>query len=488
MSFSCHELFVAIWVGREQEMERLFELRRKKTASLVVCKGRRRIGKSTFVERCAAEFDHYLAFEGLPPRDGLRRRHQLDAFAAQLSTQQQGKIPKVRIDTWPDAFRLLDSAIPASGWTLVLLDEISWMSIGDRDFAGHLKGAWDTLLSRHPRLVVVLCGSVSSWIDKNVLASPAFVGRCSLTLALDPLPLHHCNAFWRKKKVAVAEKLKLLAVTGGVPRYLEEIDPSHGAEHNVHRLCFEPGGLLFREAEQIFHDVFGRRAGTHGEILGTLVDGARTVSEIGTAMKHVPGGSLSDALDDLASAGFIQRDVSFSPRSGEPMVRAIRYRLSDNYLRFWLKYVAPRRSQIEKRLYRRGPLESLVAWDSIFGLQLENLALQSFDALRPKLGLDRTLVLNAGPYVQRKSKRRAGCQIDLLVRTKRAVYVVEIKLRQRIERGVIEEVKAKVDRLEGARDLTVRTGLLYVGELDPRVEDEDYFDFLVPFGALLDPP
>lgn len=472
-----------IYVGRDAETEQLVALSRKKTASLVVCKGRRRIGKSTFIRKCAARFDHFFAFEGLAPREGLARKHQLEAFTAQLA--RRSTLPKVAVRSWPDAFQLLDSAIPSSGSTLVLLDEISWMSIGDRDFAGHLKTAWDALASRHPRLVVVVCGSVSSWIDANVLSSPAFVGRCSLTLVLEPLALPHCNAFWRRKHVTDADKLKILAVTGGVPRYLEEIDPSESAEQNIHRLCFDPSGLLFREAEQIFHDVFGRRAEGHVELLQALVGGSRTVSEIGAALDNVPGGSLSDALEGLASAGFVHRDVSFSPKTGEHRERAIRYRLSDNYLRFWLKYVAPRRAQIEKRLYRRGPLESLVAWDSIFGLQLENLAVQSFDAVRQRLGLDRTLVLNAGPYVQRKTQRRAGCQIDLLVRTKQAVYVLEIKLRHRIERAVVDEVKAKVARLEGARDLTVRTGLLYVGELDPQVEDEDYFDYLVPFGDLL---
>jgi uncharacterized protein len=47
-----------------------------------------------------------------------------------------------------------------------------------------------------------------------------------------------CNAFWSGKKVSGAEKLKALVVTGGVPRYLQEIDPSPTAERNIHRLCF----------------------------------------------------------------------------------------------------------------------------------------------------------------------------------------------------------------------------------------------------------
>ncbi len=475
---------MALYVGRETEHDQLRQLLRKHSASLVICKGRRRIGKSTLITKFGNEVAHFLSFEGLAPRDGLTRGDQLATFAERLAMQTS--LPKVALESWPQAFQLLNSTIAMKGWTVVLLDEISWMSIGDRDFAGHLKAAWDTYLSRHSRLIVVLCGSVSSWIDRNILASPAFMGRCSLIIALEPLALPACNAFWRGKKVSGVEKLKALAVTGGVPRYLQEIDPSQTAEHNIQRLCFHPHGFLFQEAEQIFHDVFDRRAETYRRIVATLVDGSRTVSAIGAALRNERGGSLSDALEELVSAGFISRDISFVPRTGKARPRAIRYRLSDNYLRFYLKYIAPRRSQIEKRLYQRAPLETLLAWDTIFGLQLENLVFQSLDALRTELHLDRVNVLNAGPYLQPATKRRPGCQIDLLLRTKHAVYVFEIKLRDHVDRAVIDDVKEKVRRLEGARTLTVRTGLIFAGELDPRVGDDDYFDFIVPFERLLE--
>lgn len=41
---------------------------KRKKASLLVCQGRRRVGKSTFVRECAAVADHFLTFEGLAPR------------------------------------------------------------------------------------------------------------------------------------------------------------------------------------------------------------------------------------------------------------------------------------------------------------------------------------------------------------------------------------------------------------------------------------
>ena len=67
------------------------------------------------------------------------------------------------LENWPQAFQLLASLLPAAGWTVLLLDEISWMAMGEPDFAGHLKMAWDNLFSRHDRLVLVLCGA-ACWL------------------------------------------------------------------------------------------------------------------------------------------------------------------------------------------------------------------------------------------------------------------------------------------------------------------------------------
>ena len=162
------------YIGRSEERQEFRRLLQKKIASLVTVQGRRRIGKSRFITECAEEADHFLSFMGLPPREDMTRQAQLDAFADQLS--KQTKAPKLPLDGWPTAFQLLASQLPASGTVVLLLDEISWMAAGDADFAGHLKTAWDTHFSKRQRLVVVLCGSVSSWIEHNILNNTGFVG------------------------------------------------------------------------------------------------------------------------------------------------------------------------------------------------------------------------------------------------------------------------------------------------------------------------
>ena len=474
---------MALFVGREREREEFEQILRKKTASLVVCEGRRRIGKSTFVRECAKLADHFLCFEGLPPRPNLGKAEQLAAFAQGLAGQT--KAPRVALETWPQAFQLLAGFLPAAGRTVLLLDEISWMAVGDPDFAGHLKAAWDTLFSRRERLVLVLCGSVSSWIQENILNQTGFVGRCSWQFRLPPLALPACNRFWRREGVSAAEKLKILSVTGGVPRYLEEVDPAQTAEQNIRRLCFHPGGLLFREFDQIFHDIFSRRAETYRKVASTLAEGPKTISEIGAALGQDRGGTLNAVAEDLAAAGFVSREISFDPVTGQSLPRGIRYRLCDNYLRFYLRRIDPVREAVEKGLFKWTPLEAFPGWDSLMGLQFENLVLSGLPTVLAKAGLGSVPLLNAGPYCRRSTRSRKGCQIDLLIRARQSVYVFEVKFQKRIDKAVIAEVRRKVERIKPPQSLSVRTGLIFQGELHPEIEPSDYFDFLIPFEELL---
>lgn len=472
------------FIGRTRELSEFTALLRKKTASLVTCQGRRRIGKSRFIEECAGNADHFLSFSGLPPRDGMTKASQLNIFAERLAAQTRA--PRLALESWPVAMQLLASQIPAKGSVVVLLDEISWMGVGDADFAGHLKNAWDDYFSKRTGLILVLCGSVSSWIEKNILNNTAFVGRCTWQFRLEPLPLRESSRFWGRAsaRISAAEKVRVLSVTGGIPRYLEELDPGQTAEKNIQRLCFEPGGLLFNEFDQIFHDLFVRRADTHRRIVRTLVSGAKTVDRIGRALGRERGGSLSEALFELESAGFIRKDATFDPETGESSRRNFQFRLSDNYLRFYLKYVEPEKERIAKGLFRWAPLESLTAWDTISGLQFENLVLSSLDIVLERLGLMNVPVINAGPYARKKTNRRDGCQIDLLIRTKHGVYVVETKIGKFVSKSVISEVGEKVRRLKVPPSLSVRTVLIHVGDLDPEIPALDYFDHIIPVSDL----
>jgi uncharacterized protein len=473
------------YIGRVAERAEFRRLLVKKTASLVTVQGRRRIGKSRLIRECGQEADLFLTFSGLAPYPNQVMKDQLKSFASQLA--QQTSAPRVTFADWAAAFQLLANQLPHEGTAMILLDEISWMAQGDPGFSGELKNAWDLHFSKRPQLIVVLCGSVSSWIEENVLRNTGFVGRSAWSLNLGPLSLSECAEFWGKKgdRISSAEKLRVLSITGGVPRYLEEIDPARTAEQNISTLCFQPGAMLVNEFESIFHDIFSRKAASYREIVRSLVAGPQTLDQISSHLRRERGGSLGEALADLMLAGFVRQDVPFDPETGVARSREARFRLFDPFLRFHLKYIEPNQKRIAQGLLREQELERLEGWDAMMGLQFEALILANVPTVLSEMKVSPKLVLNHGPYVQRQTLRRKGCQIDLLIRTRRCLYIFEIKFRQQIEAGVISEVEDKVAALKLPRGQSFRTGLIYEGALSPQIEASEFFDYLIPAEKLL---
>ena len=187
-----------MFVGRESQMAELEALCAKHVASLVTCRGRRRVGKSTLVSRFADRIRaRFIRIEGIRPRKGLTIYDELAAFAEQLGVETRSRIPIP--ENWSEAFSMLDDKIRKNERTVVLLDEISWLGHYDPTFADKIKIAWDKQWKTHEKLIVVLCGSVSSWIKERIVDNGAFMGRRSLDRIVRELPLDRCLAFWGKK-------------------------------------------------------------------------------------------------------------------------------------------------------------------------------------------------------------------------------------------------------------------------------------------------
>ena len=56
---------------------------------------------------------------------------------------------------------------------------------------------------------------------------------------------------------------------------------------------------------------------------------------------------------------------------------------------------------------------------------------------------------------------------------------------EHIAASIVDEVREKVRRLKLPKGQSVRTGLIYCGELAPEIDGRDDFDFLVPAEKLL---
>jgi hypothetical protein len=479
-----------MFVGRKDILEDLESLWRKRTSSLVACRGRRRIGKSTlFREFARRSAEAYIEIEGLPPSEEkeMDNQDQIDHFMDSLGLATGCSVRKV--DRWLQAFAALDEQIDDTKRTVVLLDEISWMGRYDPLFPGVLWKAWETMFHRHERLIVVICGSVSSWIQKNILGSTGFAGRLSRNYVIPELSLAECVQFWGEASLRIAprEIFDVLSITGGVPRYLEEIDPGASADENIRRMCFEKGGELFRDFDSIFSPLLGESVELKRDVLALLVDGPRSGAELAESLGVGNNGRFAELLRDLKEGGFVDDDLGKNPATGGES-RVSKYRLRDNYVRFYLKYVLPHKPEIERGVFRYAALDQLPEWEAIRGLQFENLIVNNYRELIPYLHIGNSIVESAAPYRNMRALRgskRKGVQIDLLIQTPCTAYVVEVKRMNHIGSEIEEVMREKIRRLPLREGMSARPVLVYDGELAPTVTGRGYFDAIIPARKLI---
>jgi AAA+ ATPase superfamily predicted ATPase len=477
------------FIGREHELKVLSGLLKKSTASLVVIKGRRRIGKSRLIEEFAKNHTKdytFYKFSGIAPTDATTNQSQLNDFALQLSKQM--RLPKISADNWYELFDVLYERIK-TGKAIILFDEISWMGSKDPDFLGKFKNAWDMYFKTNNQLVFFLCGSVSSWIDKNILSSTGFVGRISLRMTLLELPLAECNLFWKSNAyISAYEKLKILSVTGGVPRYLEEVDPSLPADENIRKLCFTKEGLLVHEFNDIFSDLFSKRNETYKKIVETLENGPREAEEIINSLGRTYTGTTIEYLEDLVTAGFLSRDYTWLLSSGK-LSKLSHFRLSDNYSRFYLKYINPVIPKINRDAYQDISITSLPGWDTIMGYQCENLILNNRKFIIDRIGIKSIDIVTDNPFFQRKTKKIPGCQIDYLIQTKfGGLFLCEFKFsRNPVGIHVIDEVQKKIERMVYPKGFSIWPVLIHVNGVEDEVRASNFFSHIIDLGELLTP-
>lgn len=290
----------SIFIGRKPEIARLKALYNKKTPALCVVKGRRRIGKSRLITEFAkiSNAQKFWSFAGLAPEDSVSAGQQRDNFVRQLALML--KIPPMTFLDWSDAFEHLSRHIKPGD--IILFDEISWMGSKAPSFIPKLNAWWD---KQTMHVLLVFCGSVSTWIEENILKSTAFFGRVNLTISLEPLSTPESAEFLRTlgMKLSHYDMYKLLSIVGGVPWYLEQFNPGVTADENIKQLAFEKSGLLVTEFDRIFHDLFNGKGATYKKILDSLKDGAGTLSEIRQSIESAHRGTLSGMMDHLIVAG-----------------------------------------------------------------------------------------------------------------------------------------------------------------------------------------
>ncbi|MFC1453147.1 ATP-binding protein [Verrucomicrobiota bacterium] len=472
-----------MFVGRDREIDVLEGAYTSRKSELIVVYGRRRIGKSSLVARFAEDKPVALRFEGL---EGEHTDAQIRHFAATLSKQTEDPLLRsVAFRNWEDVLSYLTERIIKTHTRqeklILFFDELPWMAAGRGRLVSLLKYYWDNHWKDRP-VMLILCGSVASFMVKKVLRSKALYGRITLEILLGGLAPREAVALLRNRRSA-EEVFKYFLVFGGVPKYLEEIRLNRSFAANINRLCFSENSPLIREVERIFYNQF-RESRTYQRIVELLRDRMLTLRELSDRMGMPSGGGLKLYISNLEQAEIIR---SFVPFGKGPRAKLRKYALSDEYLHFYFKFVEPNRTTIAQSpspgLFERLTARSFDTW---LGFAFERFCVKHAARLAGIMGFQDE-VLVAAPYFERGDM---AFQIDLLYqRADGVITVCEAKYHHRpISTKVIPEMERKCSVLPVPRGYTREKALVSLHGPDDALRDTGYFDHYVTLSDIMGTP
>lgn len=459
-----------MFIGRQKELKLLEEKYQSKRSEIIVITGRRRIGKSALIDHFIHN-KNSLRFEAI---EGKNTPEQITHFVSQLKNQMKDPLLEgVQFQTWHAVFTYLTQKIQnQSKKTILFFDELQWMAAEKSSLISLIKFFWDNHWKKK-NILLILCGSIASFMLERVIKSKALYGRITGEIHLKSLSPPEAKAFFRGKR-SPNEVLLYLLVFGGIPKYLELVDENKSFHQNMNSLCFKPEGVMLTEFDKIFYSHFKTHR-VYLKIVKALRDKAMSLNEISKVLKMPSGGGLKRYLTQLEDAEMIKGFVSLTK---ELNTKFKKYRLDDEYLVFYFKYLEP-----FLRIIRESPVEDLFemitqkSFDSWMGFAFERFCLKQAAYLSKIMGFSNK-VLSFGPFFTKESPY---FQIDLLyTRTDKVITLCEVKFHQKeIDTTIIPEVERKCQLFPLPKGYTLEKALISLHGPSKALLDTEYFHHYV---------
>ena len=328
-----------MFINRDQELDALEQMYRTSRAEFFVLYGRRRVGKTELLlQFCKDKPSIYFLASQLREQAQLQHltevaRHILDDPLLQNLT----------FNDWESA--LIYFAQKAREKRLVLvLDEFQYLCEDKAALPSLIQRFWD-LHGKNSNLFLILCGSQVSFMEREVLAerSPLY-GRRTGQLQLTPLSYRDSGRFF--PEYSAKEKIIVYGILGGIPAYLNRFAfrASQNMEQHIKQELLTPQGYLFDEVNFLLRLEL-RDPRTYASLWQAIANGATRLNEISQRVE-LERTKTNKYLSVLRDLGLVKRITPVTERAPQKSRRG-HYKISDNYLRFWFRFVLPNRSLIE---------------------------------------------------------------------------------------------------------------------------------------------
>ena len=311
------------FVNRTEELTRLRDHFDSDEAELAVVYGRRRLGKTRLVKQALGDYEATVFYQARQKTRTL----QLEQFVETAGDAFPG-IERIRQD-WEPLFEYL-----ADQDAIVVLDEFPYLIEQDESLPSVLQALFDHEFDESAATFVLVGSSISMMEEATLLGDSPLYGRSSLKLDVKQLPFDAAVEFLPDDTTS-DDAVRAWSVFGGVPYYLEELDPTASLGENIHRTVLARHGSLHDEPEYVLRMEL-QEPTRYFSILEAIAGGATGRNEIAGAT-GIEYNQLSTYLDRLSRLRLVERRVPVTERPERS--KRSRYRLRDPFFRFWFRFL-----------------------------------------------------------------------------------------------------------------------------------------------------
>lgn len=421
-------------IGRVKELEILSSTCEQNESKLIAVYGRRRIGKTYLINHMFSEHKKDCLFFRFTGSYMLDSSIQKDNFIE--SIYDWFKIePTKTIENWMDAFNFLKKVIINTQLenqkVVIFLDEVPWIDKKNSSgFLGALGYFWNEFALNHKNIILILCGSNSSWIKNKIFedGSGPLYQRLDIKIHLKPFDLKEVKEYLLHiKKFNIDDKTiaETYMVFGGVAKYLSLLDNTKTIAQNIDELIFNIDGHLNKEYSDILKSLFDSKASYYSSIIKVLSSrqSGFTQTELANALGEKSGSKIKDAVAELSEAGFILGLNKLNSKINT------KYIISDPYILFYNKWVA--KFSKNELISLQKPYFNTVMNSQNYaiwsGFAFEILCLINID-LYLQTRLTKGLAKSYGYWNFTGNDQDKGSQIDFVVEYENNVYdIIECK-------------------------------------------------------------
>lgn len=409
-------------IGRKKEIDELNRLYNSNKAELVAVFGRRRVGKTYLINHFFKN-DFVFKHTGLSPEDdteNLQLNRQLMQFYTSLLFY--GLNDEKKPQNWYEAFFLLQKLIlqhDNEKRMVVFIDELPWLDTKKSEFIKAFEGFWNNFGCAKDNLMLIICGSATSWFQNNLINNHGgLYGRVTYEIKLAPFTLHECEEFLCSNNVKFSryDIIQCYMIFGGIPYYLNYINPSYSLAQNIDELFFKKNALFSLEFDRLFASVF-TSPDKIKDIVKLLYKNSIgfTKNEILEKLKMKDGGTFSKYLNSLIVSDFVIEYIPFGFKKTEK-----HYKLVDPFCLFYLTFLNDRTKLNEKYWSQNVTSQSLSSWR---GYAFENVCFNHIEQIKFALGISSVITQSSAFY-----NKDDGYQIDLIIsRNDNVINMCELK-------------------------------------------------------------